>query len=142
MKWSVIQMSDGRTTLIARKGQYWAAAQFLGKSNNYERDHWTRWAESSLGNIAKRWPNQISITPKQLTTIAQLKPERTLGHLVMEIEGIEMVALRVIAKRNSHLREVLVAEHEGYIYLAVYPYLSDFRVCQKLAPPTSGELYE
>ena len=136
MNWSVIQMSDGLTTVIARKGQYWAAARFPSYASEYELEHWRKWAEKTLRTITTQWPQGISITHKQLTVIAQMRAERTLGHVVMDIDKLSMLALRVLAVVHGVRREVLVADHEGHIYMAIYPYLSDLRVCQVIAPPT------
>ena len=134
MNWSVIQMSDGLTTVIARKGQYWAAARFPSYVSEYELEHWQKWAEKSLETIFKRWPQGNSITHRQLAVITQMRAERTLGHVVMEVGKISMVALRVLAVVRGVRREVLVADYEGHIYMAIYPYLSDLRVCQAIAP--------
>ncbi len=136
MNWSVIQMSDGLTTVIARKGQYWAAARFPSYASEYELEHWQKWAEKSLETIAKRWPQGISITHRQLAVITQMRAERTLGHVVLDIDKLSMVALRVLAVVRGVRREVLVADYEGHIYMAIYPYLSDLRVCQAIAPPS------
>ena len=136
MNWSVIQMSDGLTTLIARKGQYWAAARFPSYASEYEIEHWQKWAEKTLRTIVKRWPQGISFTHQQLALISKMRAERTLGHVVMDIDKVSMVALRVLAVVRGVRREVLVADYEGHIYMAIYPYLSDLRVCQTIAPPS------
>jgi hypothetical protein len=136
MNWSVIQMSDGLTTVVARKGQYWAAARFHSGANEYELKHWQKWAESTLEAITKRWPQASSMTKKQIATISQLKPQRTLGHVILDVGDLAMIGLRVLAVHRGILREFIIADHEGHIYMAIYPYLSDLRVCQAIAPPT------
>lgn len=128
-------MDGGLTVLIVRRGQYWAAARFPSYASDYEIEHWQKWAENTLQTIVKRWPQGISFTHQQLALISQMKAERTLGHVVMESGKVSMVALRVLAVVRGVLREVLVADHEGHIYMAIYPYVSDLRVCQQIAPP-------
>ena len=56
------------------------------------------------------------------------------GDAILDVGDLSMPAIRCIATVNGTAKEYIVGYLEGHIYIAIYPYLSDLRVCQTIAP--------
>lgn len=131
--WSVFSQ-DGLITVVGKKGSIWVAARYPTYASDYEVKHWQQWAEQTLNTISERWSADDSMSYRKFGAMDLLRPERMLGHVVLDVGKLSMPAIRAIVSRNGTTKEYIIGDHEGHVYIAIYPYVSDLRVCQTIAP--------
>ena len=133
IQWSVFAQ-EGLITVIGKKGPIWVAARYPTYASDYEVKHWQQWAEQTINTISAKWSTECTMSYRKFGAMNLLCPERVLGHVVLDVGNLSMPALRVIVTRNGTTKEYIVGDLDGHVYIAVYPYLSDLRVCQTIAP--------